>query len=63
MRSMTIFNLLRGVFSAKVMETGAAFFEALFEQITEHVSRDNKAKADYERLEKRVAIIEQRNHR
>ena len=62
MRSMTIFNLLRGVFSAKVIETGAAFFEALFEQITEHVSRDNKAKADYDRLEKRVAIIEQRNH-
>ena len=47
---MTIFNLLRGVFSAKVMETGAAFFEALFEQITEHVSRDNKAKADYDQM-------------
>lgn len=62
MRGISIVNFLNGVFSAKVIETGTEFLKALLEQMKEHVSEINKSTADYERLEKRIAVIEQRNH-
>ena len=62
MRGISIVNFLNGVFSAKVIETGTAFLKALLEQMKEHVSEINKSTADYERLEKRIAVIEQKNH-